>query len=235
MRKINLLLLSILGSMLYNNANAQTCPDNNHPHMIDLGLPTGALWACCNVGATKPEEYGGYFAWGETEEKGTYITEKQYDSIAHNIPGEGVLFSLKPNYDVAHVKWGDEWLMPTLYHFMELIDNCKYEWTTINGIKGGKFIGPNGGCIFLPAAGIHGDRLGGINMGGSYWSSSSLNSGKGEAFPVIFGDGDIVYNILDFKTRYGLSVRPIVKKLNYKDVCPDKFQEYSPDKFDDYK
>ena len=69
-------------------ANAQSCPDNKHPHMIDLGLPSGTKWACCNIGAEKPEGYGGYYAWGETQTKSTYNDDtylyyknKEYDDI----------------------------------------------------------------------------------------------------------------------------------------------------------
>ena len=68
------LMLMSFFALLPTMANAQ-CPDNNHPHMIDLGLPSGTKWACCNVGASKPEDQGGYFAWGETEEKSEYIWE----------------------------------------------------------------------------------------------------------------------------------------------------------------
>ena len=70
-----------------HTACAQSCPDDNHPHAIDLGLPSGTKWACCNVGATTPEENGGYYAWGETEEKelydiSTYIYGNIYDSAS---------------------------------------------------------------------------------------------------------------------------------------------------------
>ncbi len=72
-------LLTIFALMLVAfTANAQSCPDNNHPHMIDLGLPSGTKWACCNVGATTPEAYGGYYAWGETEEK-DYFDQENYE------------------------------------------------------------------------------------------------------------------------------------------------------------
>ncbi len=79
------------------------CPDSNHPHAIDLGLPSGTLWSCCNVGAKTPEEAGGYYAWGETETKtiyneGTYNYKANYVSFGSDIAGT--------EYDVAHVKWG---------------------------------------------------------------------------------------------------------------------------------
>ena len=124
----------------------------NH-EAVDLGLPSGTKWAACNVGATKPEEYGGYYAWGETEEKEFYdkstykfYQDDEYVNIGEDISGT--------EYDVAHVKWGGNWYMPTWEEFRELINNCKIEWTTFNGVNGEKFTSKiNGNSIFLPAAG----------------------------------------------------------------------------------
>ncbi len=138
-----------------------TCPDSNHPHAIDLGLPSGTKWACCNIGASCPEEYGGYYAWGETEEKSYYDwnTYKYYNensgvvNIGSDIAGT--------SYDVAHVKWGGSWRMPTTEQQQELLNNCSSEWTSENGIYGRRFTGPNGASVFLPAAGY-----------GGCWSSS---------------------------------------------------------------
>lgn len=124
---------------------------------IDLGLPSGTKWASCNVGATKPEEYGGYYAWGETEEKETYGWENYIYcngtyKTCHNI-GSDIAGT---QYDVAHVKWGGNWRMPTLVQCKELLDNCIKEWTTLNGVKGYKFTSKiNGNSIFLPAGGYH--------------------------------------------------------------------------------
>ena len=153
------------------------CPDDNHPHMIDLGLPSGTKWACCNVGASAPEQYGGYYAWGETEEKDVYDRDSykyyqdgSYVSLAMDISGT--------EYDVAHVKWGDNWVMPSLDDIRELLSNCTSEWTTLNGVKGRKFTSEiNGNSIFLPAAGY---RLGGsldcVGTDGNYWSSTPTAS-----------------------------------------------------------
>ena len=140
---------------------------------IDLGLPSGTKWASCNMGATKPEEYGGYYAWGETEEKEVYdwSTYKYYQdgsfvSLGSDISGT--------EYDVAHVKWGRKWCMPTLDDIKELLDNCTSEWTTFNNVNGRKFTSKiNGNSIFLPAAG---SRWGGDPnhpvVRGYYWSST---------------------------------------------------------------
>ena len=146
----------------------KTCPDGNHPHLIDLGLPSGTKWACCNVDAKKPEDSGGYYAWGETTTKSDYSwkTYKHCDgssSTCHNL-GSSICGT---QYDVAHVKWGSSWQMPTKEQIEELLDKCnKGEWTTQNGVDGRKFTGPNGASIFLPAAGSRVDT--GFNCSGSY-------------------------------------------------------------------
>lgn len=185
------------------------CPDENHPHAIDLGLPSGTKWCCCNVGASKPEEYGGYYAWGETSEKSYYSSNTYaYDSgypnftpIGSEIAGTG--------YDVAHVRMGAPWRMPSVDHTDELINNCSRQWTQQNGVSGILVTGPNGGQIFLPAAGIRRyDELRAPDSG-NYWSSS-------HCMPP--GDDEHVYG-LDFESDYwdfghyadflGLSVRAV--------------------------
>ena len=107
-----------------------TCPDDYHPHLIDLGLPSGTKWACCNVDTDHPENqsptnYGGYYAWGETETKSIYnwSTYIHYDesSRAYNNLGSDIAGT---QYDVAHVKWGDSWVMPSKEQQNELKNNC---------------------------------------------------------------------------------------------------------------
>jgi hypothetical protein len=145
-----------------------TCPDDHHPHFIDLGLPSGTKWACCNVGATTPEGYGGYYAWGETEEKDVYDWTA-YKDLVGDIAGT--------QYDVAHVKWGGSWVMPSCDQQAELLENCSSEWTTFNGINGRVFTGSNGGSIFLPAAGCrYGTDLYDAGSEGLYWSSTLVDA-----------------------------------------------------------
>jgi hypothetical protein len=122
-------ILSILAFMLMAYmAYAQivlSCPDENHPHSIDLGLPSGTKWACCNIGASNPEESGGFYAWGETTNKNdfswaTYIhCDGSYDTC-HDLGADIAGMS----YDVAHEKWGDKWQMPSSEQINELIKNC---------------------------------------------------------------------------------------------------------------
>ena len=197
-----------------------TCPDENHPHLIDLGLPSGTKWACCNIGASSPEQYGGYYAWGETEEKSDYDwgTYKYYyydsNGTSHFIHiGDDIAGT---QYDVAHVKWGGSWRMPTSDQIKELIDNVVYwntYWTTQNGVDGLLVPGPNGGTIFLPAAGARwNDYLENEGEFGYYWSSS--------LYPYYYEDYASIAYRLDFYHGgamgrgddcriFGLSVRAV--------------------------
>ena len=176
---------------------------------IDLGLPSGTLWANWNVGATKPEEYGSYYAWGETEEKETYTQDnyKHYNSTYINIGAD--ISGTK--YDVAHVMWGDGWHMPTKAQIQELIDKCTWTWITYNdSVYGYKVTGPNGNRIFLPAAGYRfGTSLGLAGSYGLYWSGA-LSYSSYYAYVLYFSSGDHGVN---YNYRYhGQSVRPVKEK-----------------------
>ncbi len=200
----------------YNDPNkpdpaveAGLCPDNHHPHIIDMGV--AGKWSCCNVGASAPWEYGGYYAWGETEEKttynwGSYIhCNGSYDTC-HNL-GSDIAGT---QYDVAHMKWGGKWRMPSLDQ-IKLLLNCTSEWTNVNGINGRKFTVPNGGSIFLPAAG---DRWndGTYNVGsdGNYWSSTQYPSYSYAAYDIDFYSGGTNWG--NGSRRFGgQSVRPVTE------------------------
>ena len=187
-----------------------TCPDAHHPHLIDLGLPSGTKWACCNVGAQKPEDYGGYFAWGETTEKSSYTSDNYLDGkettydIGKDIAGT--------QYDAATANWGSPWVMPSKEQMEELINYCTSEWITENGVSGRRFTGSNGVSIFLPASGYrwYGD-LGNASSDGYYWSSVLYVRNTSCAFNLYFNSG---YNNADRSYRnrhYGQSVRPVCK------------------------
>lgn len=147
-----------------------TCPDANHPHMIDLGLPSGTKWACCNVGASTPEGYGNYYAWGETQPKSVYDWDTyQYYNVGWINIGSDIAGT---QYDAATANWGAPWRMPSHALVRELLNNCTSIWTTQNDVSGRKFTGPNGGTIFFPAAGRREDaELIRIGSWGHYWSS----------------------------------------------------------------
>ena len=98
-----------------------TCPNANHPHAIDLGLPSGTKWSCCNIGSDLPEQYGGFYAWGEIEEKDNYSISnyEHYDGLSYSYVNIGDSIA-GTEWDVAHKTWSDGWQMPTLYQFREL-------------------------------------------------------------------------------------------------------------------
>lgn len=151
-----------------------SCPDANHPHLIDLGLPSGTKWACCNIGANSPYEHGSYYAWGETEEKSSY----EWDTYKHPEGYFGSRYEYyniaETEYDVAHVKWGGLWEMPSDLAFKELCNNCKWNWISQNGIEGYLITGPNGGRIFLSASGYRSyGRLYYEGLNGDYWASNN--------------------------------------------------------------
>ena len=184
------------------------CPDDNHPHAIDLGLPSGTKWACCNVGASKPEDYGGYYAWGETSEKSVY----NWDTYAYGSSWDNCQYIgsdiTGTSYDVACVHMGAPWRMPSHEQQVELVDNCTRQWTQQNGVNGILVTGPSGGQVFLPAAGYRWyDYLYYAGSFGYYWSSLPIPS-NGNAWRLYFDSGN--WNWLDYGYRYyGQSVRAV--------------------------
>lgn len=174
---------------------------------IDLGL--SVKWANHNVGATSPEGYGGYYAWGETAEKGSYTWEnyKYYNASTNTYVNIGSDIS-GTQYDVAHVKWGGSWRMPTSTELYELKTKCTWTWTTYNGVSGMKVVGPNGNSIFLPAAGDRYLSYLIVAGGGFYWSSTVDDGDYGRsAYDLYFGSGGYGW---DYGNRYGgRSVRPV--------------------------
>ena len=152
---------------------------------VDLGLPSGLKWATCNVGADNPEDYGDYYAWGETKTKLSYnyANCKTYGKSIGDIKGT--------SRDVAHVKWGGSWRMPTKAEFDELLDsdNCTWTWTTQGGHNGYKVTSKkNGNSIFLPAAGWRSETsLYRTDSWGDYWSSTPDEGDTQYACSLDFG------------------------------------------------
>ncbi len=179
------------------------CPDSNHPHSIDLGLPSGTKWCCCNVCASVPEEYGGYFAWGETEEKRVY----NHDSYKFHDNEQSVYDISGTQDDVARVRMGFPWRIPSSEQQQELVDHCKWEWTLYNGVKGFKITGSNGGQIFLPAAGVRRDE-GIYSEGeeGGFWPST-YKSNNGLNYLFI---SSRIHGVCAWTGHcFGLSIRPV--------------------------
>lgn len=193
---------------------------------VDLGL--SVKWATCNVGANSPEEYGGYYAWGEVEEKEVYswgnykwgelqsgeeyVTKYNTQSKFGTVDNKT---TLDPEDDVAHVRWGGSWRMPTKDEIEELVKKCIWEWTTKNGIKGYLFTGPNGNKIFLPAAGRRYDDWFADFGRFCYFRSASLfpKSIYGSAVYSLYFHYNSAYKEVELRDDdsrdFGHSVRPV--------------------------
>ncbi len=175
---------------------------NGHEY-VDLGLPSGLKWATCNVGASLPEEYGDYYAWGEIETKGKYsqFKSKTYGKRMSDVSGNST-------YDVARAKWGGSWRIPTKVEFEELREKCTWQLITKNGKNGYKVTGPNGNSIFLPAAGYRdGSSLYHAGWNAYCWSSTPLESGDNYACSLYFRSSG--HNVNWDPRCYGQSVRPV--------------------------
>ena len=200
-----------------NNVGSVTGTENGHDY-VDLGL--SVKWATCNVGATKPEEYGSYYAWGETEPKTTYdwstykwcngswdnFTKYNTHSSFGTVDNKTVLELAD---DAAAVNWGVAWRMPTVEEWEELRRNCTWTWTTRNNVNGFEVKGTNGNSIFLPAAGWRdNDDLYVAGRYGHYWSSSLIPDCRGVAWYMSFIPGSVYGNYDDYR-YYGQSVRAV--------------------------
>ena len=187
------------------------------PEVIDLGL--SVKWANMNIGASSPEESGDYFAWGETHPKDTYSRENyrwynsssnaltQYnDSSSYGTVDHKTVLDLED--DAAHVNWRGAWRMPTEKECRELIDDCRWEWTTLHGIYGYKVTGSNGNSIFLPATGYrNGSSLYSAGYFGDYWSSSLRTNEPNYALILFFHSNMII--ISSDGRYYGQPVRAV--------------------------
>lgn len=202
-RFLSILLLTIIG---LSNISAQNRGNANGHEWIDLGLPSGTKWATCNVGATTPEDYGKYFAWGETTTKTNYTqaNSKTFEKSISDITG-------KKTYDVATANWGNSWRIPTKNEFDELKHNCTWQWVTQNGRNGYKVTSKkNNKSIFLPATGYKdGSSLEFTGEYGCYWfGNKSTSDGSNQNAPyILLSSEEISYGEM---WRYmGMCIRPI--------------------------
>lgn len=197
---------------------------------VDLGLPSGLLWAECNLGATSPEEYGNYYAWGETQPKAVYnwstyaygndknALTKYCDNAVYGLNGfTDTLTILQAMDDAATAALGSGARMPTKEEWQELINNTTVEWTTMNGVNGCKYTGSNGNTLFLPSAGWrYGSDLYEVGIIGDYWSSSLYRDFPYRALSFYFhcdGYSDYHYQYVHIRDRYyGGSVRAVRQK-----------------------
>ena len=218
-------------SVTITQEGAKETPDeeiDGHAY-VNLGLPSGLLWATCNVGADNPEDYGDYFAWGETTTKSTYnwstykwcngseTTLTKYNTYSsYGIVDNKTFLDLSD--DAARANWGGSWRMATKDEWQELKDNCTWTWTNQGGHNGYKVTSKsNGNSIFLPAAGNRWDS--GLNYTGTYaiyWSSSLYESRPYyESLPYyawrVYFDSGGVYVWDDGSRYFGQSVRPVCR------------------------
>ena len=195
-----------------------TTGTENGYEWVDLGL--SVKWATCNVGATKPEEYGDYFAWGEVEPKEYYDwnnykwcngSESTLTKYNNNSSNNGIVDNktlLELSDDAAHANWGSDWRMPTKEEQDELLEKCTWTWTTKNGVNGYNVTGSNGNSIFLPAAGqYYNNTFAYSNSMGYYWTSSLETERLGCAQNWIFNSGIVTWGS-GFRF-VGNSVRPV--------------------------
>ena len=206
----------------YGNEVSFTTLDGGDTHeYVDLGLPSGILWATCNIGANAPEEYGGYFAWGETQTKsvynwntykycnGSFNTLIKYctnSNYGYNGFADGQSILL-PEDDAAIANWGEDWHVPTEEEWEELFENTTNTLTTINGVDGRLFTALNGNSLFLPLAGSSDNS--GYGGWGEYLSNA-LDSGRPFCSMIFYFDSGAGIGMSGGADRFeGYSVRPV--------------------------
>ena len=225
-----LLVMTVLFASAYticgkvNDDGISVSDEYNNHDFVDLGLPSGTLWANCNVGANTPEGYGGYFAWGEIELKTTYdwntyiyckgnhttLTKycdrstQGYNGFVDDIT---VLFS---EDDAAVVNWGKEWQIPTTEQWQELQEYTTSKWTTFNGVNGRLFTAHNGKSLFLPAAGYCWDNTcDEIGETGHYWSNSLIIGHPFDAWCFDFSSHYCYLNSFGNDRYHGYTIRAV--------------------------
>lgn len=229
MKKVSIFLFFV--AMI---ASSNACYGNNSgpKKYVDLGLPSGTLWATCNIGANSPEEYGDYFAWGEIVPKrnanGDY-SEYSWNTYAYDYSpttywstenNKMTKYCTNSDYgsvdnkiklefsdDAATANWGSNWRMPTEEEVKELLTECTLTKTTLKGVSGYEIKGPNGNSIFLPGAGYRIKTY--LENGWSCFWSSSLDKeySKKAYYCMLFEDG--TYSLKSTDRYLGKTVRPI--------------------------
>jgi hypothetical protein len=189
---------------------------------VDLGLPSGLLWASCNLGADSPESYGNYFAWGETQSKDLYdwstyryctaegdslLTLTKYNTSTDYVTVDN-LTTLQTMDDVAAARLSGT-RMPTREDWEELLAGTVAQWTTQNGVAGYRLTAPNGNSLFLPAAGSsNGAELVAAGVFGFYWSASLYTDSPDDAWSFSFLSGADSIGSFGYRSD-GQSIRPV--------------------------
>ena len=202
---------------------SKTVPDPSAHETVDLGLPSGLLWATCNVGASTPYEDGDYFAWGETAPKSDYSwntykwCKGSFDTLTKYCNSSSYGYNgftddktvLDAEDDAATANWGADYRMPTYAEFTELSSYCTWTWDSSH--NGYTVIGRNGNSIFLPASGYrYGSSLGSHGSYGLYWSATLYSGGADYAYGLYFDSGNHFPNYSSYRC-YGHTVRPVAE------------------------
>lgn len=211
-------------SFKYNvtDVSSITFEDESESGYVDLGLPSGTLWATMNVGAEKSEDYGYYFVWGETETKEAYGdmnykycqgTNRSFTKycVSSEFGTVDNKTELEPEDDAATVNWGDGWQMPSAEQQAELLDiNYTYSmWTTVNGVAGYRITSRvNGNSIFLPSAGCYDGSMHLIKIGS--YLSRSLQEKLSLCYILFFKDNDQI-RLRGYERSIGVCVRAVCK------------------------
>lgn len=195
--------------------NDQLTGTINDHDWVDLGLPSGIRWATCNVGASVPEEFGDYYAWGETEPKNEYtsINSMTYKVPFRKLKKSGIIDdsgTLTKEHDVASTAWGESWRMPTDDEYQELISSCTWNFASFNGVNGYLVTGPNKKNIFLPAAAFQqGTSVENIGDFGDYWSSTIVKELSGVSCSL--GYSSKSYGRRRYARYAGRTIRPVTE------------------------
>ena len=189
------------------------------PLYVDLGLTSGTLWATRNVGADNPWDYGDYFAWGETSSKTTYTWDTYAWGTDNNLTKYNSTdgkTTLEANDDAATVNMGADWSTPATDDWTELMDNCTWTWTTLNGVNGYTIVGSNGNSIFLPAAGaIANSSKVYANSNGLYWANAIIGLTKTTHAYFLNFESEKGLKVVDNQGNnrcYGMTVRAVKKQ-----------------------
>lgn len=190
------------------------------PEFVDLGL--SVKWATCNIGAQRPNQYGDYFAWGETSTKDYYDDDNYSIQERYNTKGVSILDS---SDDAAYILWGEDWRIPTKEEIQELKQKCRWQWTTLNNTYGYKVTGPNGNSIFLPTTGLRfQNRLELSEINAYYWSSSL---DKTMADLLLF-DSNVI-QLTNLAPSVGRSIRPVLSSQKSVPVKAVKIRQKTHD------
>lgn len=178
---------------------------------VDLGLPSGTLWATCNVGSITPDDYGLYFAWGETEPQKVYTTSN-YEYDLPTLASKGIIDkwnNLTKEHDAASVFWGGDWCTPNKNEIQELFNYCTHVWTDVNGVNGILFTGPSNNSVFFPVAGMKKDEDAQVGVRGYYMvATASINETNCN---YLYLSQDNV-NLGESRKSHGRTIRPILRK-----------------------